>query len=86
LYKWAGSFSSYENIKEATIASEWIAPMHTVVPHGGKFGFGGNCLPKDLIAFYNELEKIGMSKTIIFNVFMVFLYYGKYSQDLPFEK
>ena len=41
----------YNIIKEAMYKRKWIGNNHLSVPYNGKLGVGGNCLPKDLIAF-----------------------------------
>ena len=48
----------YDIIKEAMYMRKWIGKNHLNVPYEGKFGVGGNCLPKDLISFasYSQSE------------------------------
>ena len=42
---------NYDTVKEAMYKRKWIGNNHLSVPYNGKFGVGGNCLPKDLTAF-----------------------------------
>ncbi len=40
--------ANYEKIKEMMYKRKWIGKNHLDVMHGGKRGYGGKCLPKDL--------------------------------------
>jgi len=43
---------NYENIRQGILLSQYINPMHTMVPGpDGKLGYGGKCFPKDVEAF-----------------------------------
>lgn len=46
----------YEGVKSAFVADKRITDSHFEVRHGGYRGFGGKCLPKDLLALV-ELGK-----------------------------
>lgn len=59
VHGWCNSHEEYDAVKRGACASGWIADMHTTVPHNNSFGFGGACLPKDLLAFISELQKAG---------------------------
>lgn len=51
----------YGNVLRALLAQGWINPMHTQVPGpDGKFGFGGECLPKDLSGFVAQLVEANL--------------------------
>lgn len=51
----------FEKVRRGVLLSGYISEHHTMVPGpDGKFGFGGKCFPKDLLAFlklilYNSL-------------------------------
>jgi UDPglucose 6-dehydrogenase len=59
IHEWSDNHEEFEEIREGMLASGWVNTMHTVVPHNGSFGYGGNCLVKDLVAFSKSLEKSG---------------------------
>jgi len=41
----------WDDVMRGILFSRWVNPMHTRVPGpDGKFGFGGKCFPKDLLA------------------------------------
>lgn len=52
------------------LSSGWISPMHTNVPGAdGRYGYGGSCFPKDILALSNifknnELNSILLDATI----------------------
>ena len=50
----------YENIRKAIALDSRINGEHSIVPSpdDGKLGFGGHCLPKDLLAIA-ELDQLG---------------------------
>lgn len=56
---WCKDHEEYAIVREAVCASEWINPMHTYVPFGNSYGFGGACFPKDMLAFTKELKDCG---------------------------
>lgn len=43
------------------LTSEWVNPMHTMVPGpDGNLGFGGKCFPKDINAFIDYAESLSI--------------------------
>ena len=43
------------------LTSEWVNPMHTMVPGpDGSLGFGGKCFPKDINAFIDYAESLSI--------------------------
>jgi len=49
----------YDRVRDMAVLDDRIADSHTMVPGpDGKKGFGGSSLPKDMIAFQNELSKV----------------------------
>lgn len=49
----------YDRVRNATILDDRVGESHTQVPGpDGKKGFGGTCLPKDMVAFQKQLEKV----------------------------
>ncbi len=51
----------YENIRAGMSADFRIGDSHLDVAHGGYRGFGGFCLPKDLLALKNHLKSAGLA-------------------------
>lgn len=46
---------------DGLLSSEWVNPMHTQVPGpDGDYGFGGKCFPKDINAFIDYAESLGI--------------------------
>ena len=54
--------ADYANIRRGLAADYRIGDSHLDVHHGGYRGFGGYCLPKDLIAFAGELRRHGLAE------------------------
>jgi nucleotide sugar dehydrogenase len=51
---------------EGLLASDWVNPMHTQVPGpDGDFGFGGKCFPKDLNAFIEYSNSLGIEPSML---------------------
>ena len=51
----------YENVLSGMLMSKYINKTCTQVPGpDGKYGFGGACYPKDLIAFTHEAKRLGL--------------------------
>ncbi len=50
----------YNEVKEAFVADQRIADSHFDVLHGGYRGYGGKCLPKDLLALVAFAKKQGV--------------------------
>ncbi|MBI1754844.1 UDP-glucose/GDP-mannose dehydrogenase family protein [Candidatus Azambacteria bacterium] len=53
--------ADYENVRAGMSADSRIGDSHLDVAHGGYRGFGGFCLPKDLLALKNHLESAGLA-------------------------
>lgn len=54
--------ADYENVRLGMSADYRIGDSHLDVWHGGYKGFGGYCFPKDLYAFINHLESLGLAE------------------------
>jgi len=66
VYKICEEFgASYESVRNAIGMDSRIGIQHSIVPSpdDGKFGFGGHCLPKDILAIA-ELDDLGYFKEI----------------------
>ena len=50
----------YEIVRESASADKRIGPSHLDVRHGGYFGYGGKCLPKDIRALIQFADKNGV--------------------------
>jgi len=50
----------YDQVKEAASADKRIGPSHLTTPHKGYFGYGGKCIPKDIRAFIQFGETLGI--------------------------
>ncbi|MDD5433190.1 MAG: hypothetical protein PHE77_00810 [Candidatus Pacebacteria bacterium] len=50
----------YNQVKEAVSADKRIGPSHLTTPHKGYFGYGGKCLPKDIRAFIQFGDSLGV--------------------------
>jgi UDPglucose 6-dehydrogenase len=60
---------SYDNVISAVQITDFIKPTHTNVPGpDGKFGFGGECFPKDLYALNRYLESMGITSEMLLGV------------------
>lgn len=57
--------ASYENVRKAIAADQRINGKHSIVPSpdDGLLGFGGHCLPKDLLAIA-DLDSLNLFGTI----------------------
>jgi len=56
----------WEAALDGFLSSGWVNPMHTMVPgHDGHKGFGGKCFPKDLVAFINYSENMGIDPAML---------------------
>jgi UDP-glucose 6-dehydrogenase len=58
--------ASYEKIKDSLVLDKRLgAEYHSIVPgpDDGKYGFGGHCLPKDIIVI-SELDKTGYFNSV----------------------
>jgi len=53
--------ADYENVRAGMSADFRIGDSHLDVAHGGYRGFGGFCLPKDLLALKTRLESAGLA-------------------------
>jgi UDPglucose 6-dehydrogenase len=59
----------WEKAMEGFVSDGRIGNSHLDVPgHDGNCGFGGKCFPKDLNAFINALEKVGVNPTVLKSV------------------
>jgi UDP-glucose 6-dehydrogenase len=66
VYKICEKFgASYENVRNVIGMDSRIGIQHSIVPSpdDGKFGFGGHCLPKDILAIA-EIDDLGYFKVI----------------------
>ena len=67
-------FCTHENldwdaIRRMIILDSRIGESHTCVPgHGGTFGFGGTCLPKDTASLMYQMEKCGVEPVLLRSV------------------
>ena len=52
--------NDYEIVRESASADKRIGPSHLDVRHGGYFGYGGKCLPKDIRALIQFADKNGI--------------------------
>jgi len=56
----------WETALDGFLSSGWVNPMHTMVPgHDGHRGFGGKCFPKDLVAFIDYSENMGIDPIML---------------------
>lgn len=56
----------YDAVREGVLASTWVNRMHTQVPGpDGRFGFGGKCFPKDMMAMETFSSKLHTSALMI---------------------
>ena len=51
---------SYDTVMEAASADKRIGPSHLTTPHKGYFGYGGKCIPKDIRAFIQFGDSLGI--------------------------
>lgn len=57
---------SYNNVKDLMIKNGWINPMHTLVPGtDGRLSFSGACLPKDLNALNQLMQRRGTRNMVV---------------------
>ena len=55
----------YENIQQGFLLSQYINPMHTMVPGpDGKLGYGGKCFPKDVNAFAEYTKNLSVGNLL----------------------
>jgi len=59
---------NYSAIKKMVTYDERIGESHTEVPCGGKRGFGGTCLPKDLKSLIKSFEEKDLKFYLLKNV------------------
>lgn len=52
--------ADYDTVMEAASADKRIGPSHLVVWHKGYRGYGGRCLPKDIRAFIQLADSLGI--------------------------
>jgi len=55
----------YSEVKEAFVSDQRIADSHFNVLHGGYRGYGGKCLPKDLLALVAFAKKQGVDAGLL---------------------
>jgi UDP-glucose 6-dehydrogenase len=66
VYKICEKFgASYESVRNVIGMDSRIGIQHSVVPSpdDGKFGFGGHCLPKDILAI-SEIDDLGYFESV----------------------
>lgn len=57
---------SYETVRKLMVRNEWIHDIHTHVPGSdGQISFGGNCLPKDILALSSYMFSMGSFNSIM---------------------
>lgn len=57
--------ANYETVIDAIVAEGRVHPLHTQVPGpDGKRGFGGKCLPKDLMKMIDEMIERGLDPSV----------------------
>ena len=57
---------NWEQVMDGFVSDGRIGNSHLDVPgHDGSLGFGGKCFPKDLNAFINLFESIGIDPTVM---------------------
>ena len=54
--------ADYDNIRQAMAADHRIGNSHLDPNFGGYRGFGGHCLPKDILALTASLEAVGLKE------------------------
>tara|TARA_R100000152_G_C6772205_1_gene198994 strand:- start:1317 stop:2165 length:849 start_codon:yes stop_codon:yes gene_type:complete len=55
----------HEKVRRLALLDNRIGKTHLSAPNGGKYGFGGHCLPKDLSALINVAKDKGVDTTIL---------------------
>lgn len=56
----------WSKIIDGVLSSNWISPMHTNVPGSdGKYGYGGSCFPKDMLALSNIFKKYELNSLVL---------------------
>ncbi len=66
LYDLAESLGvDYNEVKEAFVSDQRITDSHFDVLHGGYSGYGGKCLPKDLLTFVDFAKKRGVDVSLL---------------------
>ena len=51
---------NYDRVREAASGDKRIGPSHLITPHKGYRGYGGKCLPKDIKAFIQFGDSLGI--------------------------
>lgn len=66
LYDFAQSLGvDYQEVKDALVSDQRITDSHFDVLHGGYRGYGGKCLPKDLLSLLELGKKQGIDASLL---------------------
>jgi len=55
----------HEKVRRLVMLDKRIGRTHLVAPYDGKYGFGGHCFPKDLVALKTQAEKNNVDTTML---------------------
>jgi UDPglucose 6-dehydrogenase len=67
IHSWCKKLNiNYQDVRRMMFSDPRINASHTRVPgHDGKFGYGGTCLPKDIMALERMAKDIGLKVPMI---------------------
>ena len=60
-----GQEINYEKVRRLVLLDKRVGASHLKVPNGGKYGFGGHCFPKDLMALIEIAKKQNIDTTVL---------------------